>query len=220
MSCIHGWKKLEFLKTTLMRLKSHKLLESLQTNRLNCFERIPFGRKWNPFHSQTGMFLNYSTAYHIHNIFASTRNFNLIHLPLSVANTSSSKNDSDVLARTPNHRSRCVLIDSLRHASSQPLYFFVSLKPQPDRSLDKWTLPYRRRPSCSIGSFALPTKVPESSQNRSSTMGRNLRSLVHPQLQRSLRRNPRRRMSAITSYSGFKIKENQVTSNELNHVKQ
>ena len=64
-----GGKKLEFLKTTLMRLKSHKLLESLQTNRLNCFERIPFGRKWNPFHSQTGMFLNYSTAYHIHDIF-------------------------------------------------------------------------------------------------------------------------------------------------------
>ena len=86
-----GGKKLEFLKTTLMRLKSHKLLESLQTNRLNRFERIPFGRKWNPFHSQTRNVLNYSTAYHIHNIFASTRNFNLIHLPLSVANTSSSK---------------------------------------------------------------------------------------------------------------------------------
>ena len=132
-----GGKMLEFLKTTLMRLKSHKLLESLQTNRLNRFERIPFGRKWNPFHSQTWNVLNYSTAYHIHNIFASTRNSNLIHLPLSVANTSSSKIDSDVLARTPNHRSRCDLIVSLLLGSLQPLYFFVSLKSQPDRSLNK-----------------------------------------------------------------------------------
>ena len=121
-----GGKMLEFLKTTLMRLKSHKLLESLQTNRLNCFERIPFGRKWNPFHSQTGMFLNYSTAYHIHNIFASTRNFNLIHLPLSVANTSSSKNDStssherSTIDHDVSPSTRCVLRPRSRYNSSSP----------------------------------------------------------------------------------------------------
>ena len=137
MFCIHGWKKVGIFKNHPNAAEKPQITRIASNESFELLRADSFGRKWNPFHSLNGMLL----ITRLHSTFtiyyASTRSFNLIHLPFSVANTSSSKNDSDVLARTPNHRSRCALIDSLRLASSQPLYFFVSLKSQPDRSLNK-----------------------------------------------------------------------------------